>query len=117
MTPKPLTPSQHQAAALLGAGYDQGQAAAEVGTTTTSIRRWLKRDDFAALVKEAREKALDENPTARSVCEQALTATQKNGSPAWQVRLAAAKLLMQESGVVPGDTAPRAERIFMDPED
>jgi hypothetical protein len=116
VTPKPLTPAQHQAAALLGAGYDQGQAAAEVGTTTTSIRRWLKRDDFEALVKEAREKALDENPTARSVCEQALTATMKDGRPAWNTRLAAAKLLMQESGAVPADATPRAERIFMDPE-
>jgi hypothetical protein len=117
VTPKPLTPEQHQAAALLGAGYDQGQAAAEVSTTTTSIRRWLKRDDFAALVKEAREKALDENPTARSVCEQALSATTTNGRPAWKIRLDAAKLLMQESGAVPADAAPRAERIFMDPED
>lgn len=117
MTPKPLTPDQHQAAALLGAGYDQAQTAAEVKTTTTSIRRWLKRDDFAALVKEAREKALDDNPTARSVCEQALTATQRNGQPAWNTRLLAAKLLMQESGAVPADAPPRAERIFLDPED
>lgn len=116
MTPKPLTPAQHQAAALLGAGYDQGQAAAEVGTTTTSIRRWLKRDDFAALVKEAREKALDENPTARSVCEQGLHATNRDGRPNWNIRLAAAKLLMQESGAVPADAAPRAERVYLDPE-
>ncbi len=117
MTPKPLTPAQHQAAALLGAGHDQAQTAAEVDTTTTSIRRWLKRDDFAALVKEAREKALDENPTARSVCEQALTATKSNGQPSWPIRLAAAKLLLQDSGSVPGDAPARAERIFMDPED
>lgn len=118
MTPKPLTPSQHQAAALLGAGYDQAQTASEVGTTTTSIRRWFKRDDFAALVKEAREKTLDENPTARSVCEQALNAVTRDGKPAWNTRLAAAKLLFQDSGSVPADAAPpRAERIFLDPED
>ncbi len=118
MTPKPLTPAQHQAAALLGAGYSQAQAADECGTTTTSIRRWLKRGDFEALVKEAREKALDENPTARSVCEQALNATMKDGRPAWRTRLDAAKLLLQSSGDVPADAeAPRAERIFLNPED
>jgi hypothetical protein len=31
--------------------------------------------------------------------------------------LLAAKLLMQESGVVPADAAPRAERIFVEPEE
>jgi hypothetical protein len=66
VTPKALTPSQHQAASLLGAGRTQAEAAEECATTTTSVRRWLKREDFAQLVKDERERVLDANPTARS---------------------------------------------------
>jgi hypothetical protein len=121
VTPRPLKPEQHQAAQLLGEGRDQQATADEVGTTTTTIRRWLKRDDFAALVKAAREKRLDENPTARAVCEQALTATQRNGQPAWNTRLAAAKLLMldsaDESGGGLDGSARLIERIYVDPEE
>jgi hypothetical protein len=119
VTPRPLTPSQHQAAQLLGEGRDQTAVAKEVGTTPTSIRRWLKREDFAALVKAAREKRLDENPTARAVCEQALGATNSKGQPAWATRLAAAKLLMLDSADEGGgsDAGRLIERVYVTPED
>jgi hypothetical protein len=118
VTPRPLKPEQHQAAQLLGEGHDQQATADEVGTTTTSIRRWLKRDDFAALVKEHREKRLEANPTARAVCEQALTATSRTGAPAWGVRLTAAKLLLLGADDDRHPDAGRVvERIYVRPED
>ncbi len=41
---------------------------------------------------------LDENPSVRSVLEAGLSATLKNGSPSWNVRLQAARLLMRLNG-------------------
>lgn len=117
MAERALSPSQHLAAQMLGEGRTQNEVADECGTTTTSVRRWGKRADFQELVKSHRERRLDANPSAREICEQALTATARDGKPAWNTRLLAAKLLMQESGDVPADTPPRAERIFLDPED
>jgi hypothetical protein len=112
---RPLNSAQHRAARLLGLGRTAESVAAEVGTSSTSIRRWKRRDDFAALVKQARDDAIDEAPSARSVLESALHATDKSGHPMWKVRLEAARLLLLGNDAEPVE--PRVERVFVGPED
>jgi hypothetical protein len=113
VTPKPLTPDQHRAADLLGRGFSQAEVAGELTTTTTSIRRWQKRDDFATLVKQAREQALDANPTARSTLEGLLTATTKDGRPANALRLQAAVALLRVSDEGEAKSNRVVERVYI----
>lgn len=54
MTPKPLTDDQRRAAELLGQGRTQADASEETGISTRNLRRLAEREDFAALVEEAR---------------------------------------------------------------
>ncbi len=114
---KPLTSTQHRAAALLGQGRTQEETAAECGTTGTTVRRWLKRDDFTAEVKVARDAAIDANPSARSVLESALHANTPRGLPDWRTRLDAAKILFLDSGDEGEGKGQRSTRIFMPPDE
>jgi hypothetical protein len=50
-TPLPLTPTQRQAASLLGAGKGPTETAATVGVSRSTLARWRKREDFAGLVE------------------------------------------------------------------
>jgi hypothetical protein len=114
MTPNraPLKPHHHLAAQLLGEGRTQEEAAQAVEKSKTALRNWLKRDDFAALVKAEREKRLDEQPSARATLEQALTAVTRDGQPAWAMRIEAAKVLMLKD---PGEATTNrvVERIYV----
>lgn len=101
--PAPLTPKQQRAADLLGQGFAKSRVGREVGTSGTSIRRWLKRDDFQALVNRRRESVVSANPTARDTLEAALTATTSRGEPDWKVRVAAARALFGADGRGTGD--------------
>jgi hypothetical protein len=94
----PLTPKQQKAADLLGRGWSKKLTAAEVGTTPTSIRRWLKREDFKKLVTRRRESVVSENPTARDTLEEALTATKADGTPDFKIRVSAARALIGADG-------------------
>lgn len=96
--PKPLQPRQHRAAAMLGRGIPQGDAAGEVGVSRRTISDWLKREDFRELVEAGRTAALDAQPTARATLEGALTALRPNGEPDWPTRVAAARALVQADG-------------------
>jgi hypothetical protein len=105
---KPLTPHQHQAAALIGRGAQKKDVAEEVGVSANTVSSWLKREDFRALAQERREAVLDENPTARATLEAALTATRTDGSPDFKVRVAAARALIAVDG--PGEKPPKVPR-------
>jgi phage FluMu protein gp41 len=54
MTPKPLTDDQRRAAELLGQGRTQAEASEQTGISTRNLRRLAERDDFAALIEQAR---------------------------------------------------------------
>ena len=111
--PAPLTPKQQRAADLLGRGWTKSRTAREVGTSGTSIRRWLRRDDFRALVERRRESVVSENPTARDTLEEALTATNSRGEPDWKVRVAAARALFgADSASGSDDDAPARETVI-----
>ncbi len=118
MSHKPLTPDQHRAADMLGQGFSKTEVAEEFGVSLTAIRRWLKRDDFKALVKRANEAVLEENPSARSRLEAALNATNSRGQPLWPIQLKAAELLMRDSDPTGnGDgSGVRETVIYMPPE-
>lgn len=109
-----LTADQRRAADLLGRAVPKGEVAEEVGVTPRTLRKWQARDDFKALVKQTRDKVLEENPTAKSVLEAALSATTKSGAPSWQVRLKAAELLMRDPSKVPGAVnGTTVERVYV----
>jgi hypothetical protein len=101
----PLTPKQQKAADLIGRGWTKSRAAREVGTSGTSIRRWLRRDDFRALIERRRESVIAKNPTPRAALEEALTATNSRGEPDHKVRVTAARILIaaDSSGSDPED--------------
>lgn len=99
----PLTPKQQKAADLLGRGWTKSRVAREVGTSGTSIRRWLKRSDFRALIERRRESVVSDSPTPKATLEEALTATNSRGEPDWKVRVSAARAL------VGADRGPVAE--------
>jgi hypothetical protein len=106
-TSRPLTPEQYRGAQLLGEGWKHLDVAEELGTTTKSIQRWLKKPDFQALVDKAHRRKLDDNPTPASVLTGALSATKRDGSPDWQMRVTAARALL---GKVPEAIDPE-ERV------
>jgi hypothetical protein len=54
VTPNPLPDFADEAARLLADGTSQAAVAERFGTSSTSIRRLLKREDFRALVEEHR---------------------------------------------------------------
>lgn len=59
MTPKPLTDDERRAAAKLGRGATQQAVADELGVSVKTVRRLNGREDFAALVEQARRPADD----------------------------------------------------------
>lgn len=110
MAQKPLAPKQHQAADMIGAGHTYAEAAAEVGVAARTVRRWTKREDFAAAVKQRRGAELDANPSARATLEAALQATHASGKPDWRTRVSAARALVGSEGDDPED-GKVAERV------
>lgn len=115
----PLTPAMHRAAELLARGWEQQRVASEIGVGSRTVRRWAAREDFAELVRQSRQRLLEENPTAESVLRSALHATRRSGEPDWSVRIAAARALLlpnaqrEEAGAEP----IRETRIYVpDPE-
>lgn len=107
--PKPLTPDQLRAAALIGRGWQYKDAAAEVGVHAETVSRWTKREDFQEAVKQARADNLAEQPEAVAVLEAALSATKPDGSPDWRIRVDAARTLVGRKGTG-GGAAPAKTR-------
>jgi transcriptional regulator with XRE-family HTH domain len=103
--PRPLTPQQQRAAALIGRGRSQQEVADEVGVTRRTVTNWTRREDFESLAQRERDDALDEAPTARATLEAALTATTPSGAADWRVRVSAARALVGADGPgkAPGD--------------
>ncbi len=112
---RPLTPDQQRAAQLIGRGFRHRTVAAEVGVSSKSIQRWLRRPDFAKLVEQGRRGALDAEPTAKATLEAALTATTKNGQPDWAIRVKAASLLF--TGSIEEIETVRTERVYLGADD
>jgi hypothetical protein len=112
VSPGPLTPRQQRAAALVGGGWQQKAAAREIGVSERTVTRWGERADFRALVRQHRDAVLDEQPTARSTLEAALTATTRSGAPDWRTRVAAARALAGAEEPAPEEAGPVRETII-----
>lgn len=104
-----MTPDQQRAADLLGRGLTRKAAAAEAGVAPRTVSRWRQDEDFEALVRRSRESLLDDRPTVRSTLEAALLATRRDGSPDWNARVQAARILM----TAPVEDEPDAERTVI----
>lgn len=61
---KPLDGRHRSAAALLGQGASQAEAAEAAGVGRRTVQDWLKRDDFQALVRDLREREASSEPGA-----------------------------------------------------
>ena len=85
------------------------QAAAEAGVAPRTVSRWRRDEDFEALVRRSREALLDSAPTVRSTLEAALLATRRDGSPDWNARVQAARILMQ----APPEAEPDEDRTVI----
>jgi hypothetical protein len=85
---KPLDERHRSAAALLGQGATQAEAAEAAGVRRRTIQDWMKRDDFAALVQETREREASSEPGALATLRELLK------SPDDSVRLRAAIALL-----------------------
>jgi transposase len=59
VTPKPLTDDERRAASRLGRGATQQAIADELGVSVKTVRRLSGREDFAALVEQARSEPSD----------------------------------------------------------
>lgn len=117
--PKPLTPDQRRAAALMAAGLQDKAVAAELKVAPKTIQRWKARDDFRALMRTQRESLMPEAPTAEAVLTTALSATRKDGFPDWQTRIAAARAILSTEVASPEARveANRVTEIYLPPPD
>jgi Homeodomain-like domain len=61
---RPLDERHHSAAALLGRGASQAEAAEAAGVGRRTVQDWLRREDFAALVRDLREREAGSEPGA-----------------------------------------------------
>jgi hypothetical protein len=93
---KPLDERHHRAAAALGQGGTQAEAAEAAGVRRRTIQDWMKRDDFAALVRELREREAGSEPGALATLRELLAPEKPDGSPRSDaVRLRAAVELVR----------------------
>lgn len=93
---KPLDERHHSAAALLGQGATQAEAAEAAGVRRRTIQDWLKRDDFAGLVREARGREAESEPGALATLRELVGPTRPDGEPRDErVRLRAAVELIR----------------------
>lgn len=115
MAERALTAEQRRAAALLGAGLQVREVAAEIGVNPRTITRWSRRGDVAALARRHREVAMPGVATAEGVLEAALAATRANGQPDWQARITAARALLTAptAAVEAKAKAARIERVYI----
>ena len=122
MTDHALTAKQRRAAGLIAQGRQQKEAATEVGVSAKTLGRWVKRDDFRALVRRQRGDLVEETPTAEAVLAAALTAVKPSGEPDWTARIMAARALMGSLVASPeadqqAREVVRETRIYIAPED
>jgi len=111
---RPLSPAHALAAERLGLGWTVKRVAQEAGVSTKTVQRWQRRADVRALVERSRGRVLEENPSPTAVLTAALSATKKDGSPDWNLRVVAARALL---GRAPDGEGPeervRETRIFV----
>lgn len=114
----PLTPRQRRAAQMLGEGVQVRDVARQVERHPRSVSKWRKNPEFEELVRQARLRLLEENPTPTATLEAALSATRRDGGPDWQSRITAARALL--NGTPAGETPEeqvRETRIYIGGED
>lgn len=93
---KPLDERHRRAAALLGQGATQAEAAEAAGVRRRTIQDWLRRDDFAALVGDLRERDAEAEPGALATLRELLSPDKPDGTPRSDaVRLRAAAELIR----------------------
>jgi hypothetical protein len=103
---KPLDERHHSAAVLLGQGATQAEAAEAAGVRRRTIQDWLRREDFAALVREAREREAGSEPGALATLRELLAPTRPDGTPrsdAVRLRAAAELIRANKPGRDPAD--------------
>jgi hypothetical protein len=116
---KPLDERHRRAAAMLGRGGSQADVADEVGVGRRTIQDWLKREDFAELVRSAAAEQASGSPTIktmRAVLEEAaLTACRpESDEPDWPTRVRAAAALTRAEGFGAPPEPPAPEIEFDD---
>lgn len=118
---KPLDGRHHRAAAVLGQGGTQAGAAEAAGVSVRRIQELEKRDDFAALVAQARDRESDQEPGALATLRELLGPTGPDGEPrSEEVRLRAALGLVRagRGGRDPADddkADAAAQVLLLDP--
>src|SRR5215213_4044549 len=89
-----ITRQQRRAAQLRGRGWGMREIATELGVSERSLTRWFKLPAVQAEQGRARQEAQTEHPLSiRATMEQQLLACRRDGSPDWQARASAAKIL------------------------
>lgn len=84
-----------------------------------TVSRWKRIADFQAAIAKERQAVDVENPTPRVVLEQALLASRADGSPAWDIRVQAARALASMPPDEPdgSDDPPPRTVIYVAPDD
>ena len=111
---------QRRAAALLAAGRLQRDVATEIKVSERTIGRWLKEEEFCALVREQRSAIFpaDGVPTAEGALLDALSAVKADGSPDHNVRVQAARAIMGSPVSSPeAQEQVRETTIYVQPDD
>ncbi len=99
-----------RAAQLRGRGWGLAEIAKEVGVSTRTLDRWVKRPEFRQEQERTHTEATAEKPlTLRQTLEAMLLATKPSGAPDWQARAQAAHTL---ATLPPEDTGEREPQVF-----
>lgn len=105
-----MTRQQRRAAQLRGRGWSLTEVAKELGVSTRTLVRWNKLPAFRAERTRTRAELDEEKPVSlRQTLEAALLATKGDGSPDWQARAQAARVL---ASLPPEELAQPEPQIF-----
>ena len=104
---------------MLAEGRQLKDVAAEIPVDKSTLGRWKHIPEFADLIRHHREGLVPETATAEATLTAALSATRKDGTPAWEHRIAAAKALLSAPGASDEsrEKAGRIERIYIAPDE
>lgn len=93
MPPVAKTKERKQAIQLLATGATQRTTARRLGLAENTVMRWMKQPDFRDQVARARRETLEPTDIRESLIG-ALGAMRQDGvTPAWETRVAAARVL------------------------
>jgi len=110
----PLTPDRRLRVA---AGEEVRSIAKDIGVAPRTVSRWKDREDFAELVRKQRAALVGELESPEEVARSALVATKKDGTPDWNARLTACRILLAAPAASKeAKSAARETRIYVIPD-